>query len=123
IPRTNTKLATGYIRGVQIEAVTPQDLPDGMFERATFRYPEAREHDNNALLVESAELVLGRAVYRVASLTVVANDEKRPYNYRLHAASFGHNEIQKAAALWESGVPAREIGSWGLMRTVELSEE
>lgn len=118
IPGSTAKLVTGYIKDIQIEAVTPDDLPEGTFNRATKYNKQYRERDDNALLVESAELVVGRSVGRVAHLTVVAHRSNYLGSFHLCGTPFKQNDMLAASGLWQSRAIASYIEHWGLTRPV-----
>jgi hypothetical protein len=115
---SSTSIVTGYIKDVQVEAVTPADVPPAVLTRATRKYPKSSERDDNVLLVESAELVLGRSLGRVAHLTVVTPDQKEPDQYRLLGAPFGKNDLLAASGLWQSRANATYIQTWGILSAV-----
>jgi hypothetical protein len=85
-----------------------------MLDRAVYRYAQARESGNTVLLVESAELVLGRTTCRVANLTVVASDNKDPSRYRMFGTAFGLYELSAASGLWDSQAAPSHIEHSGL---------
>ena len=118
IPGSQNKLVTGHIRDLRIEAVTPDDLPEGIFNRATDKYSDAREYSSNVLFVESAELVLGRTLGRVANLTVVAADHRHWRLYRTLGAPYKQNELLAASGMWQSEATATYVDSVGLSRQI-----
>lgn len=111
---SGAKLVTGYIKDVCIEAVTPEDVPTKLFARATAANKQVRENTGNVLLVESATLVLGRALGRVANLTVVAPDPEHFNGYRLMGTPFGKNELLAASGMWQSVAIATLLEHRGL---------
>lgn len=110
IPKTNGRginIVTGYIKDARVEAVTPTDLPARMRARAQKKLAGVDvESDTGVLLVESAQLVLGRSLGRVASLTVVSPNPNTTHGYEFNGMAFNKNELLAASGLWQSAAIA-----------------
>ncbi|HSW74311.1 MAG TPA: hypothetical protein VLG16_00415 [Candidatus Saccharimonadales bacterium] len=93
--RKGVRLVTGYISGLCIEAIAPDELPDSVIDRAE-RLIKMPKETTAVVLIESATLVQAKSVGRLASLTVVSPNPRAKVGYKLRGMPITKTEIKKA---------------------------